>query len=191
MNKQSKAILLIVIFILQLLIPIGMVSYTAYIEWGLENKAAVYKFELRGVEWLHPSSVYLDYDFSTDGIYKGTYCAVKTGSDGFADVEITSKRPTGNYIRSQAGKYFNMPSEVRRHTLQMAIAEDDHRWLYFVPDGQKEDWGWRSTENYFQEAYAELHIFKGHAVVKGVFIDGKTVEEHIQNCISIDLRNDY
>lgn len=182
--------MLLVIFVLQLLIPIGMVSYTAYIEWGLENRAAVYKMTLTSVEWMHPDNVYLNFNYLPYLTTRGVYCAVKTGSDGFADVEITSSRPTGNYIRSQSGRYFNMPYRVLRYALQTEVPEDDYRWLYFVPEAQKEEWGWRSTEHYFDEAYAEVHIFKGHAVTKAVFIDGKTIEDHIADCIAIDLRDD-
>ena len=188
MNKQRKSVLLLIVFVLQLLVPVGMVSYTAYIEWGLENRAAVYKFELRAVEWLQLNYVYLQYDFSTDGIYKGSYCSVKTGADGFADIEVTNKRPNGNYIRSQSGRYFNMPLKLRGYEPQTQFDEDDYRWLYFVPDGQKEAWGWPSTECYFEEAYAELHIFKGHAVTKAVYIDGKPIEEHIADCIAKDIK---
>ena len=191
MNNQRKSVLLLVVFVLQLLVPIGMVSYTSYIEWGLENRAAVYKFELSAVEWMHPSNLYLMYDFSTDGIYEGTYCAVKTGSDGFADIRITNKRPDGNYIRSQTGRWYNLPSQMRSYEPKTQFSEDDYRWLYFVPEDKKEEWGWRQTENYFDEAYAEVHIFKGHAVVRGVLIDGKPVEEHIEHCIAINLQNDY
>ena len=188
MNKQRKSVLLLIVFVLQLLVPVGMVSYTAYIEWGLENRAAVYKFELRAVEWLNTNYIYLQYDFSTDGIYYGAYCSVKTGADGFADIEVTNRRPSGNYIRSQTERHFNMPTKVRGYVMQTQFSEDDYRWLYFMPDGQKEDWGWRSTQCYFEEAYAELHIFKGHVKLQGIYIDGKTIEECIADCIAKDIQ---
>ncbi len=190
MNKKNNAVILIVIFVLQLLVPTGMVAYTSYIEWGLENRAAVYKFELNAVEWMHPSNVYLMYDFSTDGIYEGTYCAVKTGADGFADIKITDKRPKGNYIRSQTGRWYNLPSQMRGYEPQTQFSEEDYRWLYFVPEQKMNEWGWRHTENYFKEAYAEVHIFKGHAVTKAVYIDGRTIEEHIAECVRLGIVNE-
>ncbi len=193
MNKKRNATVLIIIFILQLMIPIGMVAYTSYIDWGLENRAAVYKFKLLSVEWMHPQSVYLQYDYTRypiDARIKGSYGEVRTGNDGFATVDVTNKRPDGNYIRSLNGKWYSMPSYMHRYELNVPFSEDDFRWLYFVPASQKEDWGWRQTENYFDEAYAEVHIFKGHAVTKAVYIDGRTIEEHIAECVRLGIVNE-
>ena len=190
MNKKRNAVVLILVFVLQLLVPVGMVSYSAYIEWGLENRATVYKLPLAAVEWMHSESVYLQFDFSMEGTQQGTYCSLQTGKNGFAVAEVTRKKPDGNYIRSDSGRWFYFPAKVRSYEPKLDITEDDYRWLYFVPASQKEEWGWRQTENYFEIAYAEVHVFKGHAVTKAVFIDDKTIEEHIAECIRINLRND-
>lgn len=187
MNKKRNTVVLIVVFVLQLLFPVGMVSYTAYIEWGLENSASVYQFELRSLEWMHPECVTLGYDFITDGILKGKYCSVRTGADGLADIEITKHRPQGNYILSKSGKWFNLPSEMRMYTPKTEFSEDDYRWLYFIPDSEKEKWGWGSADVYFADAFAEVHIFKGHAVTKAVYIEGKTVEEYLAACVQAGI----
>lgn len=192
MNKKRNAAVLIVIFVFQLLIPIGMIAYTSYIEWGLVNRAAVYRLELVSVEWMHPNNVYLQYAFHTQGTTKGTYCELRTGDEGFADMYISQKRPKGNYIRSNSGRWFYMPVSVTSYELQphVPLNDDDYRWLYFVPKDKKEEWGWQQTENYFDEAYAEVHIFKGHAITKAVYIDGKTIEEHIADCIRLGIKNE-
>lgn len=188
MNKKRNAVYLCVIFVLQLLIPVGMVSYSSFIEWGLENRPSVYKFELSAVEWLTEDYVYLLFEEQADGLYEGTYCAVQTGTDGFTEFEVTDKKPKGDYIRSSSGRWFSMPVKISGFELQPLFSSEDYRWLYFVAEDHKHEWGWSQTENYFQSAYAEIHVFKGHAKTVAVYLDGQQLEDVILQCIEKGIR---
>ncbi len=184
MNKNKFRNILCIVFVLQLLIPVCMISYSHYIDWGLRERAAVYKVEVDQLEYyVNSNSVYLADVYYFDGVHKKRYASVKTGADGFAVFELSGSKPDGNYIRSQSDGSFVFPIEGRYYELQEPIEYDgEGNWLYMINNVYHHKWGYGSENPpvCFESAYAVIRVFKGYVRLDGVFVDGQRVEVFIQ-----------
>lgn len=184
MNKNKLKSVLCFVFILQLLIPAAMISYSRYIDWGLRERAAVYYFEIDQVEYfVSTNSVYLTYDYPFEWSKEGCYASVKTGEDGLAVFEPSKKKPDGNYIRSQNDRYFVFPNHIKWYELQEPIRYDgEGNWLYMIDEQHRHSWGYGSDEPpvYFTSACAVVHVFKGYVRLESVIVDGERAETFVQ-----------
>lgn len=185
MNKRNLTSIICFIFILQLMVPVSMIGYSRFIDWGLRERASVYNVELNTLEYyVNTNSVYLNYMSPIEGTHKGIYASITTGKDGFADfVEVTKKKPSGNYIRSRSDSYFVYPGELKWLELQVPIHyEGEGNWMYMIDARMRHQWGYGYSEApvYFESAYAVIRVFKGYVRLDGVFVDGENVADYIQ-----------
>ena len=62
MHKRNFTSIICFVFILQLMVPVSMIGYSRFIDWGLRERASVYNVELNTLEYyVNTNSVYLNY----------------------------------------------------------------------------------------------------------------------------------
>lgn len=163
MRKKILTIVLALTIVLQILTPVGMIAYGNKAKEELLSKGIDYKVRVSGV---NISDGYVT--FWSDDIccysYK-KYIIIGTSDDGYAEViDFSDSKPDcDNYIRF---------SEQNRELLsRYKVDEKTNIPNYYIATA---------------EAYATIKVYKGDAVVTGVFVDGVPVEDYIEN-ISFDV----
>lgn len=161
MRKKILTIVLALTIVLQILTPVGMIAYGNKAKEELLSKGIDYKVRVSGV---NISDGYVT--FWADDIccysYK-KFIIIGISDDGYAEmIDLTDSKPDcDNYIRS---------------------SEQNQKLLSRYKIDEKKDIPYIASK----EAYATIKVYKGDVAVTGVFVDGVSVEEYIEN-ISFDV----
>jgi uncharacterized membrane-anchored protein len=108
----------------------------------------------------------------TDG--QEAYGIIGVDKDGFAHIEgLSTGIPAGDYIKVRIMNFYNSGTRVYfRFPIDRYYMNETA-----APKAESAYWStWRTR----QTVYMEVMVLKGDAVMKGLYIDGKPIEEEIK-----------
>ena len=170
MSKKYKLYALIAVIAVQLAVPIGMIAN----KYVILSTGKEFKFKVMPIDPYDPFrgryvSLYVQLDeISWDDRYTGRYGLISTDNEGFAYIsQITKDKPnTGEYIKSDSPKRFNIP--IDRYYMDEKLAPQAEI-ITRTASREKE-----------KDAYVTVRVKNGALVVSGLYIDGVSIEDIIR-----------
>lgn len=165
MFKKIPLILLIAVMVIQLAIPIFMISYTMHLETNVLEKGTEYKFKvyISSVRNKDGESVVCyNFDKNFFGVPYGQIFEITTDRDGFS--QLSAIRSDGNlpenYVIAKNGNLF---------PYALAYPIKTERTIYFsdVIKGP-------------EEAYITVKVYKGYGKVTGIYADGIPLDDWLK-----------
>lgn len=179
-NKKLLTVLLVAAVLIQLAFPIGGIIYKKAYDRSFEKHGEIYKIKLSSLSYQSlGDSGALIYNIpgGTDEIFGKRYMSLTTGSDGFAEYEFSSKRPSGdNYIEGEKRHlYFQLPYEASE--IEVSLFEKLIMVNFTDIEGQFSIDGGGYIDVGAKEIYLEVKVYKGRFMPIACYVDGVNAEE--------------
>ena len=179
-NKKLLTVLLVAAVLVQLAFPIGGIIYKKAYDRSFEKHGEIYKIKLYSLSYQSlGDSGALIYNIpgGTDEIFGKRYMSLTTGSDGFAEYEFSSKRPSGdNYIEGEKRHlYFQLPYEASE--IEVSLFEKLIIVNFTDIEGQFSIDGGGYIDVGAKEIYLEAKVYKGRFMPIACYVDGVNAEE--------------
>ncbi len=195
MNRVSKLIIFAVVAAAQLAAPAWMIGQREYI---LRN-GTVYKFRTAPVDpydAFRGRYVWLNFEENTatwpgpgpipDVLIRGdkwVYAALTIGPDGFAKFTNATFDPpaSGDYLRAHTSYFWNSTSPTAAPDRVLIILPFDRYYMNekAAPEAERV---YREHSNVkTRDAYATVRIWKGNAVLEGLYVADQRIEDFLAN----------
>lgn len=164
MKKNKLAIILVLVFVLQLLVPFGMISTVrAVYKNGTEYKARldVYTYLEDNHMWLEAFTSYYNHRS-----FNCKYVPVSVNVSGFMALgEETDEKPEGDYILT---KHFKGSFATEISDVEMVVSEERYFELVDIINQQL-------NEYKGIDAYVTVKVYKGRMAYEALYIQNELV----------------
>lgn len=165
--RKKKVLLpiLILVFLLQLLAPIGLITYQTALEKNILQHGTDYKFKV-DIHQIQDGTV----QYRLQGFYyfdsRAPYASIVTASDGFSELYYP-----GTATKPKDMPYLYIPSQKSFPNPDLEIStasEIRYRNSY----GRYTEW---LFEN--ETVYALVRVYQGHSTVLGLYVNGTPLDD--------------
>ncbi len=175
MRKRTEVIILIVFFILQLLIPTGMIIYVKADELYAAKNGELYKL---GVTYMSYDKGIVNVHISvSDDIFGKIYANVYINNDGLASLKDgTNEKPNGTvYVQTNG----SIPIFVETVLPVKKFDEEDRYDIYFYNKSIYPEHLQDKDSEFFENGYAEAYIYNGKISIKEIRIENLSLNEFL------------
>lgn len=164
MKKNKLAIILVLVFVLQLLVPFGMISTVR----AVYKNGREYKVQLINYTYLADDHMWIEpfYPYYNSRSFDCKYVPVSINTSGFMALgEETDEEPEGEYILT---KHFKGSFAAEMNEVTMAVSEERYIELVGIINQQL-------NEYKGIDAYVTIKIYKGRMAYSELYIQNELV----------------
>lgn len=165
--RKNKVLLpiLILVFLLQLLAPIGLIAYQTVLEKNILQYGTDYKFKV-DIHQIQDGTV----QYRVQGFYyfdsRTPYASIVTASDGFSELDYpgpATKPKDTPYLYIPSQKSF--PNAILEIGTTSKIRYINSYNIY--------------NESFFENAtvYVQVRVYQGHGTVLGLYVNGTPLDD--------------
>lgn len=183
MNKKLLSVFLALAIIVQLAFPVGALVSAKVFENNFEKYGRVYKIKLSSLNYdcnalaingEEVGTVYyeLEADLSDDD-FSAYYAQVTVSDDGYAKLEFSNNKPTGNnYLKNQYWKFTFLEENLQIKRFGkingVSFVKAETGYEYYV---------YEAIRKKVNDLYVEAKIYKGKGVALDFYVDGEKLED--------------
>lgn len=176
MRKKLPFIILAIIMLVQICVPVGLITYHKIDSNLAEAKGEKFRFDIGYLSYYSNGLLFFDVEERTPWEWGCIYAEIEVAEDGYVTLNYSEMKPKGNYyIKSSEHKDFYFPITE--------IKTDSFEHLYDITFNKKYSDYFSSitgVENfYFKEAYLEAYVYKGRVGAPKIYIDGIEANEYL------------
>lgn len=177
------------VFLIQLLVPAFMITYSIVSERKIEKLGTEYYLEVDPNNVSEDNEIYfaiyseneLDEASSNFDSHGYFYALIDNSSDGTAYIhDLSDEKPSSdNYIRSELKRVWVFPES--RYKVDESTANAMDNYIY---KNRRSSWLLSITENkhrYNDTITVRIKVYKGKIITKGMYINGTPIEEYFKN----------